>query len=207
VVLTHFHADHVEGLPGVLRGRSVGEVEVGPLPDPASKAVAVLRWTRSAGVPVTLVSNGETRQIGDLQWTVIGPVAGFDPVTESEDGGSPANNASIVMLVQVHGIRILLTADVEPPAQRAILDSGVDVAADVLKVPHHGSSHQDPEFLAACGAALAVVSVGVDNDYGHPAGDTLALLNRLGAVTRRTDQDGSIAVVQTSAGLAVRTLP
>jgi competence protein ComEC len=207
VVLTHFHADHVEGLPGVLRGRSVGEVEVGPLPDPASEAVAVLRWTRSAGVPVTLVSYGETRQIGDLQWTVIGPVPGFDPGTESEDGGSPPNNASIVMLVQVHGIRILLTGDVEPPAQRAILDSGVDVAADVLKVPHHGSSHQDPEFIAACGAALAVVSVGVDNDYGHPAGNTLALLNRLGAVTRRTDQDGSIAVVQTSAGLAVRTLP
>jgi competence protein ComEC len=205
VVLTHFHADHVDGLPGVLEGRSVSEVEVGPLPDPAVQVADVLGWTSDAGVPVTMAAYGETRRIGDLQWTVIAPVPGFDPTTESVPDGSPPNNASLVLLVQAKGLRMLLTGDVEPPAQRALLASGVDVHVDVLKVPHHGSSHQDPDFITATGADLAVLSVGIDNDYGHPAAETLALLDGLDAVICRTDQDGSVAVVETPAGLAVRT--
>ena len=111
------------------------------------------------------------------------------------------------MLVQVQGIRILLTGDIEPPAQRAILDSGVDMAAEVLKVPHHGSSHQNPEFIAASRAGLAVVSVGIDNDYGHPAAETLALLNRLGAGDAPHRPGRQHRGRRTSAGLAVRTLP
>jgi competence protein ComEC len=214
VVLTHFHSDHVDGLPGVLADRQVGLIEVGLLDDPADQVLDVMRWATDARVPVRRVTYGERGSVGDLSWTVIAPVPGFDPTDSSEvalggtddSSGSPPNNASIVMMVEIHGVRLLLTGDIEPPAQKALLASGVNLHADLLKVPHHGSRFQDPDFISAVGAVLAVVSVGADNDYGHPAGDTLALLDDLRMVTYRTDRDGDIAVVETPGGLAVQTL-
>jgi competence protein ComEC len=70
-----------------------------------------------------------------------------------------------------------------------------DLDVDVLKVPHHGSAHQDEGWLASLAPEVAVVPVGVDNDYGHPDPDLLDLLERGGAAVARTDDDGAVAVV------------
>src|SRR5581483_6122009 len=102
---------------------------------------------------------------------------------------SDPNNSSLVLRADVHGVRILLPGDAEIEAQDALLDAGVDLRADVLKVPHHGSAYSDPRFLAAVHAQLAVVSVGAHNDYGHPSPVLLADLARLGVPLLRTDQD------------------
>ncbi|HEU4945987.1 MAG TPA: ComEC/Rec2 family competence protein, partial [Kribbella sp.] len=107
------------------------------------------------------------------------------------------------MMTEASGLRILLTGDLEPESQRAVLASGVDLRADVLKVPHHGSGRQEPAFFSATGARLAVISVGVDNDYGHPAPRTLDLLTGQGMTVARTDTGGSVALVRTSGRLAV----
>ena len=102
-------------------------------------------------------------------------------------------------------MRLLLTGDVEPPGQATLERVLAGARVDVLKVPHHGSRYQDLEFLLGLRARLALVSVGADNDYGHPAPETLALLDRLGAITYRTDQDGTIAIVERAGQLAVVT--
>jgi competence protein ComEC len=99
-----------------------------------------------------------------------------------------------VIMVEVAGLRLLLTGDVEPPGQQAILSAGADLRADVLKLPHHGSARQDPEFIAATHARVAIASAGVDNDYGHPAPRTVQLARSLGMTVLRTDQNGSVAV-------------
>ncbi len=65
----------------------------------------------------------------------------------------------------------------------------------MLKVPHHGSRYQDLDLLLGLGARLALVSAGEDNDYGHPAPETLAALAATGAQVLRTDLDGDLAVV------------
>jgi len=109
------------------------------------------------------------------------------------------------MLVETEGLRILLTGDLEPESQRAVVGSGADLRADVLKVAHHGSGRQDAAFVAATGARLAIISAGADNDYGHPAPRTLELLQREGMRVARTDTGGSVAVVRQRHGLAVAT--
>jgi len=192
VVLTHLHADHVDGLSGVLDGRDVAQVEIGPVVPDSVQHADVLRTAAASGVPVRHAAYGTARSLGPLTWTVLGPMPGMASTGVS---GTAQNNSSIVLAVRCSGIRILLTGDVEPEAQRALLQWGQALEADVLKVPHHGSAYQDPAFLETVDSDLAVISVGADNDYGHPAAETVATLRAHGAQVLRTDQDGDIAVV------------
>jgi competence protein ComEC len=145
---------------------------------------------------------GDVWTVGPLTLTVLAPPPGR-PVS-TRDPGTDVNNASIVLLARWPGLTVLLCGDVELDAQRELLASGVP-HADVLKIPHHGSSHTDPAFLAAVHARVAVTSVGAHNDYGHPAPVTMALIARLGMRGYRTDRDGDIAVVRTHGGPAVVT--
>jgi competence protein ComEC len=193
VLLTHFHADHVDGLPGVLRGRGVGEVEVGPFREPAYGAEQVDEWAAAADVGVRVPAYGEVMQVGEVTWRVEAPRRILDD--------SP-NDASVVWLVETHGVRLLLTGDVEPPSQAALLREDLG-EVDVLKVPHHGSRYQDDRLLTGLGARVALISVGADNDYGHPDPRLVDLLERSGMDVRRTDEDGDVAVVVRDGGLRV----
>jgi competence protein ComEC len=190
VVITHFHADHVDGLAGVLAGRRVGRIETSPVADPPGGARLVRTVAGRAGVPVRTVAYGETTEVGPVRWQVLGPVR-----AEYADSDSPPNDASVVLLVEVRGIRLLLMGDEERPSQADLRRTTTGLRADVLKVAHHGSSKQDADLVEGLGARLAVISVGVDNDYGHPAPSTMQLLRRAGMQVRRTDLDGDVAVV------------
>jgi competence protein ComEC len=98
---------------------------------------------------------------------------------------------------------MLLPGDIEPEAQIAIAADLVGLRFDVVKVPHHGSRYQAEGFPTWARAPIALVSVGADNDYGHPAAETLAAWQVLGAVIARTDRDGDVAVVESGSGLGV----
>jgi competence protein ComEC len=108
-----------------------------------------------------------------------------------------------VLKVHTADHSLLQTGDVEVEAQAALVRAGVDLRAEVIKVPHHGSPYQDPDFLRAVHASVAVVSVGRDNDYGHPSALLLAEMAREGARTLRTDLDGDVAVCERDGHLAV----
>jgi competence protein ComEC len=205
VVLTHGHADHVDGLAGVLAGRPVGQVEMTLLDEPAEQAAEVRQVAADAGVPVRTVVPGERGSLGDLRWQVLSPLPGV--TASSFDPESGPNDASIVLSLQARGVSVLLTGDLEPPGQSRLLASaaanGTSLDVDVLKVAHHGSAYQDPGFLAATDPQIAVFSVGADNDYGHPAESTLQALADLGTDIHRTDLEGDVAVVVGSEGLTV----
>ncbi|MEO6205874.1 MAG: ComEC/Rec2 family competence protein, partial [Mycobacteriales bacterium] len=196
LLLTHMHADHVDGLPGVLR-RPVGLIQVGPLDEPAQQADEVTRRASAAHVPIERARVGEVRELGPLRWRLLAPGRIYQGTS------SDPNNESLVLRLEVGGLVVLLTGDVEPTAQSDLLASGQDLRADVLKVPHHGSAHQLPAFLEAVAPRVALTSVGADNTYGHPSAKTLDLLTGRGARSYRTDQDGDIAITSSGGGLRV----
>jgi competence protein ComEC len=129
--------------------------------------------------------------------TVLGPIS----LVHGTD--SDPNNDSLVLRVVDAGVTLLLTGDVEVPAQQALVAAGTSLRADVLKVPHHGAADQDPAFLAATRAKVAVISVGARNTYGQPAGATVSTLAAAGMQVLRTDQDGDVAVVVRGGRLGV----
>jgi competence protein ComEC len=128
---------------------------------------------------------------------VLGPPRTF------EGTRSDANNNSLVVRAQVAGVSVLLCGDAENAAQQSLLDDGVSLRSDVLKVAHHGSAYSEPAFLDAVDPAVALVQVGVDNGYGHPNAGVVAHLRRTGARVLRTDQDGELAVIVTGGELAI----
>ncbi|MBE7323675.1 ComEC/Rec2 family competence protein [Nocardioides sp. Y6] len=195
LVLTHFHADHVDGLPGVLRGRQVGAVEVSPVAEPAPAAAEVGRLLQAHGVSPHVSEHLVPRQVGEVTLTRLWPEVRAGS-TAPVGGGDGANDSSVVLLATVGSTSVLLTGDVEPPAQRAMARLLGPVRVDVLKVPHHGSRHQSDDWLTSTGARVAVVSAGRDNTHGHPAPELVALLEGAGMVLLRTDTDSDVAVVE-----------
>ncbi|WP_328732535.1 ComEC/Rec2 family competence protein [Streptomyces caniferus] len=220
LVLTHFHADHVDGLPGALRGRAIGAIETTTLQDPPGQAQFVRSTAAAARVPVVRAVPGERRHLGPLTWEVLWPpapptlpgpdipadsdipaVPGSPPITADALDGP--NDASVTLLVHTGGLTLLLLGDLEPPAQRALLAAHPELGGvDVLKVAHHGSAYQDPPLLHRLAPRLALISCGTDNPYGHPAPRTIAALRAQGARVLRTDTDGAIAVLGTTARLS-----
>jgi competence protein ComEC len=191
LVLTHFHADHVAGLPGVLKGREVGAIQTTSHEEPPGQAEFVRRTARQRGVPVIGATAGERRRAGELTWQALWPL----PRTAHGVRPAGANDASITLLFRTRGIRLLLPGDLEPDAQRRLLTTYPRLPpVDVLKVAHHGSAYQYPPLLARIRPRIALISAGADNPYGHPAPRTLAALRSAGALVRRTDRNGALAV-------------
>ncbi|MEU2245659.1 ComEC/Rec2 family competence protein [Streptomyces sp. NPDC019224] len=202
LLLTHFHADHVRGLPGMLRGRTVGAIQTTSLDEPPEQAAFVRRTAARARIPVMRAAPGERRRIGTLDWQVLWPPGAAGTGAAAGPVPQDPNDASVTLFVRAGGLTLLLPGDLEPPAQQALLRSHPELPrVDVLKVAHHGSAHQDSALLRAVRPRFALVSVGRDNPYGHPAPRTVEALTREGTVVLRTDRDGAIAVRGTGSGL------
>jgi competence protein ComEC len=201
VVLSHLHADHVGGLAALLDGRTVGAVAVGPLHQPEWAFDQVRRLTEAAGVPLVQLRAGERLRWPGLSIEVLAPV--HPPISlVDENDGTAINDASIVLRAETTVGRVLLTGDIELSAQAELLTAGVDLRADVLKLPHHGSRYSSPAFLAAVQPRIALVSVGAGNPYHHPSQEVISTLSGRGTTVLRTDQRGDIAVVRTPSGVS-----
>ncbi|MFD5321703.1 ComEC/Rec2 family competence protein [Streptomyces sp. NPDC127098] len=194
LVLSHFHADHVAGLPGVLAGRRVDAVWTTTVREEPEQAEFVERTATEAGVPVSPVVPGQAGTAGPgLAWRVLWPPG--DPT------GLAANDASVTLLARVGELTVFLPGDLEPPAQQALLAAHPELTAvDVLKVAHHGSAYQHQPLLDRLSPDLALVSAGADNSYGHPAPRTLTALAAAGVTVLRTDLHGAVAVADTPEG-------
>ncbi|OLT27486.1 competence protein ComEC [Nocardiopsis sp. CNR-923] len=184
LVLSHDHADHVDGTPGVLRHRRVGAALV----PHGFGDTAMGRALAEDEVELWAGRRGQSFRVGPWLLRVLWPPPGY--------AGS-VNDGSVVVRADGASLSVLLTGDIEEQAQRRMLagpDAGL-LPVTVLTAPHHGANTQDPDFLAATEPVVTVTSVGEDNAYGHPSPYTWALLERLGRINLRTDRDGDVAVL------------
>lgn len=186
LVLTHFHSDHIGGLDGVLEVATVHRAYVSPVRDPPAAAMAVQTVLAEAGVEVIEVTAGQWWQWGEVSARVVWPRERVVSV------GSVANNNSIVLDLRVSGVRALFLADIEWAAAGAVRRELQGERFDVVKIAHHGSADQDHELIRGLGARVALIGVGADNTFGHPAPSVVALLEDLDMVVLRTDRHGQI---------------
>ena len=200
LILSHFHADHVGGLSGLLQSRHVGQVWISTNLEPlleSTHALALLKESK-----FVTVQKGFVSQIAGIQFEVLWPENVTKNFQSMPGDGSLINNSSIAMLVTSADWSLFTAGDLEPPAQSEILGSVREV--DIYKVCHHGSKYQDEELMSALSAQIAVISVGAKNSYGHPAPETIDYLTRLGTQVLRTDEDGAVAITAKQHHLRVR---
>lgn len=190
LVLTHFDLDHAGGLAAV-RGR-VGTVLHGPTDAAGGAEIVALE---RAGAGAVEAAAGMTGSLGDARWRVLWP----QPGSRAYPAG---NDASVVLEVRGGGVPpTLLLGDLSASPQRAVAASGrLDPPYAVVKVAHHGSADQDVALYAAARPSVAVITVGIDNDYDHPRPEILDVLETTGARVARTDQDGLIALWSSPGG-------
>ncbi len=196
VVLTHFHADHVAGLAGVLHGRKVDVAYASPYPDPAGEADIVRRTLAQVGLTATSLHRGTSMSFSNATIHVIWPPA---PTGPSDIGMGP-NDDSVVLLVEFGSVRLLLMADAGLAPQVEIERAASAQGVSVIQVAHHGSAYQAPGFARWLHPPLALISVGAGNSYGHPAAVTVAAYQGAGAVVLRTDESGDLVVCVDQAG-------
>lgn len=190
LVISHDHQDHLGALGAVVD--RVDRAIVAPAHREAADDRPLLRTLMTAGVPVETAAAGDAGRVASSpgspapSWRVLGPPAGRDPAN--------ANASSLVLRAELGAMRVLLLGDTGAEQHAELLRREPHLSADVVKVAHHGSGDQDPELLPRIGAELALISVGADNRYGHPARKTLEGLASAGTRAVRTDKLGHIAV-------------
>jgi len=201
-ILSHPHADHIGGAASILKKVPVGFVWDGGYPQPSSVYDDVLSAARLKGVTWRVARAGMPIEIDGVRLTVLSP----DSV---EIANAPdANAASVVVMAEFRGVRILLTGDAERDVEARLVERfGANLQADVLKVGHHGSkTSTTAPLLDAVRPRIALVSVGAGNRYGHPSPEVMSALRARGTQVLRTDDAGSVIVaVDGSAQLHVAT--
>lgn len=186
VIGTHPHEDHIGSLDKVISTFNIGKVLMPKVTASTHSFEDVIRTIKSKGLKITTPVAGSEFQFGDCKCSILAPNS-----TSYED----INNYSIVLKVSFGKTSFLFTGDAENISEDQILAGKYDLKADVLKVGHHGSnSSSSARFLKAVSPEYAIISVGKDNDFGHPSSKTLKRLASADVKVYRTDKDGTIVV-------------
>lgn len=198
VALTHADHDHVDGLYSVLENFSVRELWIGS-DDRRPEFQRLLAEARSRSVAIVHRSQGDRFDWQGVEGEVLWPPA-------DEPIGKIPNNSSLVMRFSDGRTHFLLTGDIEKQTEEELVAEREPLAADFLKVPHHGSKTSSTQaFLEAVAPHFAVVSVGESNAFGHPAPEIVERYQDDGIRLLRTDRDGAITALTDGRNLSVNT--
>ena len=195
LLLSHPHRDHVGGAAEVLRKLDVGLVLDSGIPSSDSDERAALGEAARRGVPSRLGRAGQELELGDLRLQIL------SPTDDSANASGDVNEAAIVVVASYGSTDLLLPADAESPFTLPLATRPVEV----YKVAHHGSADDGlPQLLDRLDPQIAIISVGRDNDYGHPTPSTLAALGADSKLSVfRTDQAGRVTLESDGCAMTV----
>lgn len=189
VIATHPHSDHIGGMADVLREIPTDAVIMPYLSEeniPTTRIYEELLDTiEELKIPVLEAKPGASYTVDGLTLHILAPL-------EQDEN---LNNMSVVVKVCYGESSYLFEGDAESGAERAILDNGESVQADILKAGHHGSRTSNTKaYLKAVDPEIAIISCGEGNSYGHPHQQTLDKFRDLGITFYRTDIQGTITI-------------
>lgn len=184
VVVTHYHADHTNGLYEVLRRIPVQTIYLPDIEDEYGVRERLVSLAEEKGAQVTYVTKETADTLGDTVLTIYPPV----------QSGGDLNELGLTALASAGDFDLLITGDMSGSTEKKLVETYALPNIEVLVVSHHGSRYSSNiRFLKAVTPEAAVISVG-DNNYGHPSEETLQRLLAVGADIWRTDQQGTIRI-------------
>lgn len=180
VFLSHEDMDHDGSTPYLIEEMSVDQIFVSSLYEPPDYMVHVLQKEDKS---LQRVDHAERMTIGGYSFYILSP----------EKDGHSANDNSLIIYTEIGGKKWLFTGDAGKKVEKNILQKYPDLQIDVLKVGHHGSqTSTDPAFINRIEPEVALISVGRNNMYNHPASDVLDTLKKAGVQIFRTDTHGAV---------------
>jgi len=199
VVATHPHSDHIGGLVAVLGTVEVGSVVMPDVEHNTPTFENFLTAIENNDIPITIPQPRDILRAGIINLVVVAP-----PNPHPSPQGN-LNNASIVLRL-MHGQRsFLFTGDADAELEAWMVQSGINLSADVLKIGHHGSRTSTTEiFLDAVNPSTAVISLGANNRHGHPHQEVIDRLNERSISILRTDQQGTIRMLSNGTDIFMR---
>ena len=191
LVLSHPNADHMTSFPEILRRYSVKVLVTAGTTYDSGIYAATLARAKNRGTQHIVMHAGQVLNVGEDTLEALWPPAVM-PVGFDKD----VNNESLTLRFTHAGKRALFTGDFEEIVEKTLVAASVDLKADILKVPHHGSkTSSSTGFLLAVHPSTAIISVARENSYGHPNPGVLSRLRGIGADVRLTDDEGDIEIV------------
>ncbi|MBP9773868.1 MAG: MBL fold metallo-hydrolase [Candidatus Peribacteraceae bacterium] len=192
LILTHPHLDHIASFPQILKRYSVGQILMSGADYTQPRYAQMLAEMKAQNIALLLSQPGKTIDIGDgLVFDMLWPPSGAFGTYYSNP-----HDEGVVVRARFGNQSALFTGDLEEKYEEKILESKLDIRADILKVGHHGSlTSTSTGFLIAVHPDLAIISVGKNNLFRHPRQAILDRLNYFNIPYKRTDLDGTIEVV------------
>lgn len=185
LIATHPDADHIGGVDVIINKFDIDTFIMPSVKKDTKTYNDVIEAARYKNLKILPPTIGTQFILGGATFEVLGP-------NESKKYDN-VNNYSVVILMEYQDIKILFSGDAEEPEERYIISENPNISADIIKIGHHGSrTSTSQEYLNIVNPKFAVISVGENNDYGHPHADSLNRLRQANVEVRRTDEQGSI---------------
>lgn len=188
IVATHPHEDHIGGMASVIKNFDVGEFWAPKVVATTQSFNDMIDALRSKNLKIKIATPNTSLNLGPNATCLM-----LSPNKSTYDN---VNNYSCAIRITYKNSSYLFTGDIETQAEDEIMANGYDLSADVLKVAHHGSkTSSSQEFLDKVSPKIAVISCGINNDYGHPNKETLDRLKKINCTVYRTDLEKNIVLI------------